>query len=432
MVCLSRGFVWMIITNFWSSDTLPSSLIESEVEVYLNNFHDQPYCVFSKDWLLQNASNLPPEVSFSLVALTLRLSVNSPGLMGYDTSTGKHCADRAWNILSSHHQHGKTGLSFLQANFLIAQLDLADGNAHRGCSSVALGLRVIQTFGFNQGKNLSCSSTLESEARKRITWAYFMLDRTYNASRNYSLCLSDNLFTLHFPSPGSDTTGFRGSLHGKSKKQGHRVDQGIMACLLRLYSLWGKATEWVFEPLPTSSLPPWQSGSALAMLESEWMQFETQFADAHRYMNVDFKRRALNDPESRPYLLTWLCVQFLFHSIPCFLHHPFVTMIKLRHMRGNLSATFLQKSFETSLIHSRWISRFIREMAEVDLRLYDPFFGYLAAIAATVQLEHTGNKNPKIALLLNNEYRDLVGFMTELSSEWDSMRILVSRVEQCS
>lgn len=350
--------------------------------------------------------------------------------MGYETSTGKHCAERAWNILSSHHQQGRTGLSFLQANFLIAQLDLADGNAHRGCSSVALGLRVIQTFGFNQGKNLSCSSPLESEARKRITWAYFMLDRTYNASRNYSLCLSDNLFTLQFPSPGTETTGFRGSLHGKSKKQGHRVDQGIMACLLRLYSLWGKATEWVFEPLPTSSLPPWQSGSALAMLESEWMQFETQFADAHRYMNVDFKRRAQNDPESRPYLLTWLSVQFLFHSIPCFLHHPFVTMIKLRHMRGNLSATFLQKSFETSLIHARWISRFIREMAEVGLRLYDPFFGYLAAIAATVHLEHTGNKNPKIALLLNNEYRDLVGFMTELSAEWDSMRILVSGVEQ--
>lgn len=363
------------------------------------------------------------------MALTLRLAVNSPGLLGYDGSTGKRCADRAWQILSAQHQKGETGLSFLQGCFLVAQLDLADGNSHRGCASVALGLRVIQTLGFNQGKNLSSLSETEIEARRRITWAYFMLDRTYNASRNYSLCLSDNRFTLEFPSQQAGKVRFRGTLHEKSLKQGHRVDQGIMACLLRLYSLWGKATEWVFEPLTTCSLPPWQSGSALAMLESEWMQFETQFADTHRYMNVDFKRRAREEPQSRPYLLTWLSVQFLFHSIPCLLHHPFVTMIKLRHMRGNLSATFLQKSFETSLIHSRWVSRFIREMAEVDLRLYDPFFGYLAAIAATIQLEHTGNKNPKIALLLNNEYRDLVGFMTELSTEWDSMRISVSNLE---
>lgn len=399
------------------------------MEVYLTHFHDQPYCVFSKDWLLQNAGNLPSEVSFPLVALTLRLSGNSSTLLGCDISTGKHCAERAWHILSSQYQNGKTGLSFLQGTFLIAQLDLADGNSHRGCSSVAVGLRVIQTLGLNQGKNLSCLSQGEVEARRRITWAYFMLDRTYNASRNYSLCLSDNRFTLHFPSPEAESTGVRGSLHERSIKQGPRVDQGIMACLLRLYSLWGKATEWVFEPLSTSSLPPWQSGSALAMLESEWMQFETQFADTHRYMNVDFKRRARDEPQSRPYLSTWLCVQFLFHTIQCLLHHPFVTMIKLRQMRGNLSATFLQKSFETSLIHSRWIARFVREMAEADLRLYDPFFGYLAAIAATIQLEHTGNKNPKIALLLNNEYRDLVGFMTELSAEWGSMRILVGEIE---
>jgi hypothetical protein len=124
------------------------------VDVYMNHLHDQPYCVFPKRWLLQNASNLPPEIAFPLVALTLRLSVNSPGLFGYDISTGKHCAERAWEILSSHHQHGRTGLSFLQGNFLMAQLDLADGNSHRGCSSVALGLRVIQTLGMNQDKNL--------------------------------------------------------------------------------------------------------------------------------------------------------------------------------------------------------------------------------------------------------------------------------------
>ena len=156
------------------------------------------------------------------------------------------------------------------------------------------------------------------------------------------------------------------------------------------------------------------------------MNFETQFADTHRYMNVDFKRRAREEPQSHHYLSSWLCVQFLFHSIQCLLHHPFVTMIKLRHIKGNFSATFLQKSFETSLIHSRWIARFIKEMADVGMRLCDPFFGYLAAIAATIQLEHTENKNPRIALLLNEEYRVLVGFMTGLSSKWDSMRILVS------
>ncbi|KAJ5946944.1 hypothetical protein N7454_003783 [Penicillium verhagenii] len=406
------------------------ALIVSAVHVYLNDFHDQPYCVFSKEWLLENKNELPPEIVFPLIALTRRLSVNFPDPIEGIPSTSSKCAERAWHLLSVKYCDGKTDLSFLQGTFLVAQLDFADGNVHRGCASVGLGLRVIQSNGLNHGKVLSSLDTSEAEAWRRITWAFFVLDRTYNASRNYSICLSDNHFTLPFPLTTVGDHSPRGFLHDKSPHHEQNGDLDILACLLRLYSLWGKVTEWVFEPLETSTLPPWHSGSSLAVLESEWMEFETRFANLHRYRNVDFKRRAREDPDSRQYLSTWLCVQFLFHSIQCLLHHPFVTMVKLRHMRGNLSAAFLQKSFESSLLHSRWIARFIREMTEVELRLCDPFVGYLAAIAATIQLEHTGNKNPKIALLLNSEYRVLVGFITGLSLQWGSMKVLVRRVNE--
>jgi hypothetical protein len=323
-------------------------------------------------------------------------------------------------------------LSFLQGLFLLAQVDFSDGQAHRGYMSVALGLRAIQSVGLNkQNASYLSSNNPDIEARKRISWAFFMLDRTYSASRNYSLSLSDKQFTLPFPSPetetssGDDVPSTYGSLHDGPGKQGQKVDYGILACLLRLYSLWGKTTEYVFEPFAENTLPPWQTGSALAILESEWLQFETHFADAHRYINVDFKKRAREDPTSRTYISTWVFVQFLFHSIQCLLHHPFVIMTKLRNFNGNISATFLQKSFETSLLHSRWIVRFIREIADVNFETYDPFLGYLAAIAATIQLEHTGSKNPQIALLVNKEFRTLVDFMTELSVYWGNMSILV-------
>ncbi|KGO74492.1 Transcription factor, fungi [Penicillium italicum] len=324
------------------------------------------------------------------------------------------------------------GLSFLQGTFLMAQVDFADGKARRAYASVALGLRAIQSVGLNQDKDSYLKNDSEIETRKRVTWAFFMLDRTYSASRNYSLSLSDKQFTLPFPALeteallGDNGSLTHGSLHDGPGKQGQKVDHGILVCLLRLYSLWGKSTEYVFEPFTGSSLPPWQTGSALAILESEWLQFETHFADAHRYINVDFKSRAREDPQPRTYLSTWVCVQFLFHSIQGLLHHPFVIMTKLRNFDGNISATFLQKSFETSLLHSRWIVRFIREMSDVNFETCDPFLGYLAAIAATIQLEHTGSKNPQIALLLNKEFRILVDFMTELSVYWENMGVLVS------
>ncbi|OQE05207.1 hypothetical protein PENVUL_c026G04482 [Penicillium vulpinum] len=421
-----------------SEKDFPDAFIEQEVETYLTYFHDQPYCLFSKTWLLGHTGSLPSEVAFPLVALTSRLPRRSRGPLHRDIPDAETLSGKAWNLLSNQYKDGKMGISFLQGTFLMAQVDFADGKAHRGYASVALGLRAIQSVGLNKTKDSYLSNDPEIETRKRITWAFFMLDRTYSASRNYSLSLSDKQFTLPFPFPEtealfSDNQSLsHGSLHDGPGKQGQKVDLGILVCLLRLYSLWGKTTEYVFESFAENSLPPWQTGSALAILESEWLQFETHFADAHRYINVDFKSRAREDPDpqSRTYLSTWVYVQFLFHSIQGLLHHPFVIMTKLRNFNGNISATFLQKSFETSLLHSRWIVRFIREMSEVNFETCDPFLGYLAAIAATIQLEHTGSKNPQIALLLNKEFRVLVDFMTELSVYWKNMGVLVNKVNE--
>jgi hypothetical protein len=324
------------------------------------------------------------------------------------------------------------GLSFLQGNFLLAQVDFADGRAQRAYASIALGIRTIQSAGLNREQHASTLKHSEAEEMRRITWAFFMLDRSYNASRNYSPCLADKHFTLQLPVKDAEEpcqgqcsqTSER--LQLSSRRMGENADQGILTCLIRLHSLWGKATEYVFEPPDEDALPPWQTGSALAVLESEWLDFETHFPDKYRYINVDFKRRACEDPQSRVYLSTWLCCQFLLHSIQCILHHPFFMMTKLRNMKGNLSATFLQKSYESSLLHSRWIARLVKEMSEVDFQVHDPFFGYLAAIAATIQLEHTVNKRPKVALMVNNEFRVLVDFMTRLSTHWESTKAMVS------
>ncbi|KAJ6099042.1 hypothetical protein N7467_000577 [Penicillium canescens] len=414
----------------------PAGFIEREVDIYLTHFHDQPYCVFSKGWLLENANSLPPEISLPLVALTYHLPRRSRKTLLGGPLDAKSFSEKAWNIVSNQYKDGKMSLSALQGTFLMAQADFADGRAHRGYASVAFGLRTIQSVGLNKDRYSHSSNSQENELRKRTTWAFFMLDRTYSASRNYSLSLTDKHFTLPFPSRetgpafNESISVVHGTLHDGPGKQGQKVDHGILACLLRLYALWGKATEYVFEPFAENTLPPWQTGSALAILESEWLQFETHFADAHRYINVDFKRRAREDPQSRTYLSTWVCVQFLFHSIQCLLHHPFVIMTKLRDFNGNISTTFLQKSFETSLLHSRWIVRFIREMGEVNFETCDPFLGYLAAIAATIQLEHTGSKNPQVALLLNKEFRVLVDFMTELSVYWENMSVLVHKVNE--
>ncbi|EAW13714.1 fungal specific transcription factor domain-containing protein [Aspergillus clavatus NRRL 1] len=311
----------------------------------------------------------------------------------------------------------------------MAQVDLAAGRSDRACTGIGLGLRILQSAGLHRrDAYTSLMNSDEIEEHKRIAWSFFMLDRHYNASRTYSLALADKHFTLPFPSSiriGAEGFLNIGILHYRPGIAANSIDQGILSCLIRLSSIWGKATEYIFEPLEATAQPPWQSGTALAVLESDWLQFQTHFADAHRYMNVDFRRRAREEPSSRAYLSTWLCVQFLFHSLQGFLHHPFVVSSKLRAVEGNIPSTFLQKCYESSLIHSRWIARFVREMTEVDMRLQDPFIGYLCAIAATIQLEHTVGNNQKVSRLAKKDYRILVDYVIGMSAQWENMRVLV-------
>ncbi len=87
--------------------------------------------------------------------------------------------------------------------------------------------------------------------------------------------------------------------------------------------------------------------------------------------------------------------------------------------------SLLQKSYKSSLIHSRWIIRLIDEMHQAGLMLYDPFIGYLIAIAATIQLEHTVSKHPDVAAAATLSFEGALRYLRKLSKYWKSIENLV-------
>jgi hypothetical protein len=100
--------------------------------------------------------------------------------------------------------------------------------------------------------------------------------------------------------------------------------------------------------------------------------------------------------------------------------------IKLQHVIQKVPPSFLQKSYKSSLIHSRWIIRFLDEMDEAGMMLYDPFIGHLTGIAATIQLEHTLSKHSDIAAAARLSFRNAIRFLRKLSKYWSSIQELVS------
>lgn len=133
---------------------------------------------------------------------------------------------------------------------------------------------------------------------------------------------------------------------------------------------------------------PWRRDSMYSKVLSDFMEAENRIPMCHRYDTVKFYERKVEDLRmNRDYWTPWLKEQFTYHAIHTVLNHPFLYIVGAQH-NPNLAIpnTFWRRSSELALLHSTWIVRMIDMVVDKQMPLVDPFFGHIAAIAATVHL----------------------------------------------
>ncbi|KAI9054442.1 hypothetical protein LZ554_001604 [Drepanopeziza brunnea f. sp. 'monogermtubi'] len=405
---------------------LPPDVVEDGVKTYFMAFHAQPYNLMCQRESLRPGHAIDPVVLDSMLALSIRCSSHP---FWSDQSKLNHCiralTDDSWKKLVNLYSQGDTSLPYLQGLCLLAQVDFADGRVQRAHTQISLGVRIAQSLGY-----LTEPASLEerSEEIVRCTWTLFMLDRTFSITRLVSPSLPYQEFRL--PKPHWEgALSLNPMYHNLSTETSLGSGQDLSALLVGIFAIWDDVIRYVFATTSNSTTPPWQPGSELATIEYRFADFEPDFS-MHRYREVDFPRRAIQEPHLRPYFASWLCFQLTYMSIQCCVHHPFIMFIKLQHVIRKVPPSFLQKSYKSSLIHSRWIIRFLNEMDEAGMMLHDPFIGYLAAIAATIQLEHTLSKHSDVAAAARLSFASAVRYLKKLSKYWTSIQELLSIVEE--
>lgn len=100
--------------------------------------------------------------------------------------------------------------------------------------------------------------------------------------------------------------------------------------------------------------------------------------------------------------------------------------MKSRQQHDQVPLTTLQKSHKDSMIHSSWVIRHIIEMEEAGMSIYDPFIGYLVALAASIQLEHTIHDNPKVANAARRKYDRAHTYLQRVAKIWPNVGNIVS------
>lgn len=166
------------------------------------------------------------------------------------------------------------------------------------------------------------------------------------------------------------------------------TEPGIWSTSVHLAWVWSQVRKYVSNCANNILKEPWRHDSMYAKVLSDFLETENRIPMCHRYDSAKFYRRKIEELKvNRDYWAPWLKEQFTYHAIPTVLNHPFLYIVGAQH-NPNLAIpnTFWRRSSEAALLHATWIVRMIDMVEDKQVPLADPFFGHVAAIAATVHL----------------------------------------------
>ena len=238
--------------------------------------------------------------------------------------------------------------------------------------------------------DLESAYTIENlaiERKKRLFWSLQLLEQSYGRQ--------NGLLSVPTETWRPSTNGYRMEPDPKAPPFPRddlgcstATEPGIWNTTVHLGWVWSQVRKYVFDCSRNILKEPWRHDSTYARVLSDFMEIENRIPMCHRYDTVKFYERKVDELKmNRDYWAPWLKEQFTYHAIPTVLNHPFLYIVGAQH-NPNLAIpnTFWRRSSELALIHSTWIVRMIDMVVDKQVLLADPFFGHVAAIAATVHL----------------------------------------------
>ncbi|KAF7544082.1 hypothetical protein G7Z17_g10228 [Cylindrodendrum hubeiense] len=201
---------------------------------------------------------------------------------------------------------------------------------------------------------------------------------------------------------------------------------GVWNTSVHLGWVWSQVRKYVSDCSRNKLVEPWRYDSTYAKVLSDFMETENRIPMCHRYDSVKFYERKVEEVRmNRDYYAPWLKEQFTYHSIHTVLNHPFLYIVGAQH-NPNLAIpnTFWRRSSELALLHSTWIVRMIDMVVDKQVPLVDPFFGHVAAIAATVHLYYCCAAATKLKHKSNTDFAKCRRFLKSFIPSSEACRAL--------
>ncbi|KAF5659313.1 c6 transcription factor [Fusarium circinatum] len=350
------------------------------IALYFEYCHRQPIWCFERDEV-RDFGSMHDELACSILALTLRFSENG--------DQAKLYANNAKSLIMLRIANGTVDLATLESLCLLSYSSFIDGNVHLGQFHLGLAHQLCRSAMLDVDSVYGMQDPM-SDRKKRLFWSLQMLEQSYGRQEGL-LSVPTEIWR-----PAYSTT--RGSMSDHDPRAPklprddlgcqHQNEPGIWNTSVHLGWVWSQVRKYVSDCAHNNIKEPWRHDSMYAKVLADFMETENRIPMCHRYDTVKFYERKVEDLKiHRDYWAPWLKEQFTYHVIPTVLNHPFLYIVGAQH-NPNLAIpnTFWRRSSELALLHSTWIVRMIDMVVDKQVPLADPFFGHVAAIAATVHL----------------------------------------------
>ena len=281
----------------------------------------------------------------------------------------------------------------------------------------------------------SSLTTTEQEARRRLFWSVYMLDRFVSCSKQRPPAILDEDCQVQLP---CDEIDFREGNHRETTflvnmttgnddltyKPDHFALVVLMACAL------GRCARYMLDNHnPNTDLAPWDPKSEFVAISSVLLYFESaseigsQLSDG---LGQDFLRSdGQVDQQKTGHLIL---SQLLFHLSHCLLNHPFLLRQRAEATKTKVPTTWMKRALRSGVEHARLLSTVFRDAKTAGCIVSTSFYGYCLLVAGTIHALYSHSEEPSMqqesVQYLINDLKSL----DEISKYWNNTALIVSNV----
>ncbi|KAL5317010.1 hypothetical protein ACEPPN_016063 [Leptodophora sp. 'Broadleaf-Isolate-01'] len=405
----------------------PHEVMTDLIDLYFARAHNQPYSFFHEGSFRRELelNSLPDFLLFAVLASAIRFS-SHPYFGESKSEAVRSYASESWKLIVAvwFGPESDPNIYICQAVTMLSIIDFTAGRRHPGWLKIGLSIRIAQDLQLMMEPSQDLGYA-EQEERRRVFWSIYVLDKLCSCGRARPVALADAHCFLQLP---CDEATFRKGEWKKtptleqafSTTEPASEDLSNFSLVVLTASVLGRCAQHsIHQNLRGESrLPPWDSKSLFATINSVLLQLEMRFELGSSL--AECISRMCNEDDSVDMQVAGpvIFARALFRTCQCLLHHPLLLHQQSRVFGTKPPLSFWNRAIQTCRENASSLSELLRDVQAAGYVTTYSFMGYCATVAASIHTMYFHDNDPTIRQKASQFYQTDIVFLKTLSQTW--------------